>query len=288
MNPSPESADHFADEFAYRLPWPVDSAFPGSHASRYTGDGQRFRGLSPLLRHPDPRRLDLRASLRDPFEQLQVRVMQARSRAQVFVAADLSASMGSGAKLALLRRIAVACAWSAARSGDSFGFAAGAEQLREDLLLREARGLHVADELQRRLAGVAAAGANCRALLEIAALLPRRRALVFLLSDFFLPPPLLADILASLDRHAVVPIVIEQSADHTLPARFGLSLVRDRESGESRLLVLTRALRRRVEQSYARWREEIATICERSGALPFHVRDRFDAARLTDYFLRQA
>ena len=113
-----DDAAHFLDEFRYRLPWAVDSAFPGTHASRHAGDAQRFRGLAPLMRHPDPRRLDLRASLRDPFETLQVRVMQARSRCQVFVAADLSASMGSGGKLALLRRIAVACAWSAARSGD--------------------------------------------------------------------------------------------------------------------------------------------------------------------------
>ncbi|MGE3772718.1 MAG: DUF58 domain-containing protein [Gammaproteobacteria bacterium] len=283
-----DPGSYAGDEFSYRLPWPVDEVFPGTHTSRRGGDGQRFRAFGPLLRYPDPRRIDLRASLRDPFRELQVRVMQARVRGQVFVAADLSASMGSGGKHALLCRIAVACAWSATRRGDGFGFAAGAEELDEHLSMRNATGLHVAADLQQRLAATRPGGASCHAWRDLAPLLPRRRALVFLLSDFFLPAALLEDVLDSLARHWVVPVVIGETRDRDLPQGFGLGLVRDRESGAARLLVLTARLRRRVQAGYDAWRDELAAICLRRGAAPFHVRDRFDAAQLTDYFVQQA
>lgn len=276
------------DEFYYRLPWSADDVFPGTHASRRGGDGQRFLAFGPLLRHPDPRRIDLRASLRDPFGDLQVRVTQARVRGHVFVAADLSASMASGGKYALLCKVASACAWSATRCGDSFGFAAGADRLDEALSMRNTTGLHVAAELRRRLAAAQPAGVDCRAWLDLAALLPRRRALVFLLSDFFLPAALLDDVLGSLARHCVVPVVIGETRDRDLPPGFGLSLVRDRESGESRLLVLTSRLRQRVRAGYDAWLEELTRVCQHRGTAPFHVRDRFDPALMTEYFVQQA
>lgn len=288
MNPAHRHGDDTPDEFYYRLPWQVESAFPGFHASRHSGAGERFRGLSPLLRHPDPRRIDLRASLRDPFGNLQVRIMQQRSRSNVFVIADLSASMASGNKLALLRQIAVACAWSASRTGDSFGFAACAETVRDELLLTRSSGLHVAAELRRRLDRLAAGGTHAESLRLVAGLLPRQRTLVFLISDFFLPQPLLDATLASLARHMIVPIVIERSAEANLPDRFGLCLVRDRESGSRRLLLLTRSLRRRARDGYQRWRDSVEATCLRHGAAPFHVRDCFIATRLTDYFLQRA
>lgn len=282
-----ESSAHSLDEFTYRLPRPVDEALPGIHPSRHAADGYRFRTFAPLLRHPDPRRIDLRASLRDPFGELQVRVMQARARGQVFVAADLSASIGSGRKFALLRRIATACAWSAARAGDAFGFAAGSDRLDARLSIRGARGPHVAADLSQRLATVRPAGVSCRAWRELAGVLPRRRTLVFLLSDFFLPSTLLEEVLDSLARHWVVPIVIEESRDRSLSQSFGLSLVHDRETGASRLLLVTSRLRQRVRRSYEAWRTEIVAVCRRRGVAPFHVIDRFDAAELSNYFAQR-
>jgi len=283
-----DPAAYAADEFTYRLPWPVDDVFPGTHNSRRGGDGQRFLGFGPLLRHPNPQRIDLRASLRDPFGELQVRMMQSRVRSQVFVAADLSASMGSGDKFRLMCRIATACAWSATRRGDSFSFAAGAERLDETLSMRNATGQHVAAELQQRLAVTRAEGADCRAWCDLAPLLPHRRALVFLLSDFFLRSSLLEQVLESLARHWVVPIVITETRDRELPQRRGLGLLRDRETGGSRLLVLTARLRERVRAGHDAWRDELAAICLRRGVAPFYVRDRFDAAQLTDYFVQLA
>jgi len=84
-------------EVHYRVGGPVRGHFPGHHRSTRGESGFEFRGHAPLLDAPDPRRLDLHASLRDPFGQWRVRVYRQRMSVPVAVVADLSASMGFAA-----------------------------------------------------------------------------------------------------------------------------------------------------------------------------------------------
>src|SRR6202051_141067 len=51
-------------EFHYRLPMRAGGSRPGSHPGSSFGAGQAFAMHARLFDHPDPRRLDLRASLR--------------------------------------------------------------------------------------------------------------------------------------------------------------------------------------------------------------------------------
>ena len=52
-----------------------------------------FDRLVSLVENPDPRRLDIRASLRDPFEQWRVREFRQKAAIPVMAILDLSASM---------------------------------------------------------------------------------------------------------------------------------------------------------------------------------------------------
>ena len=52
-------------EFHYRLPYRVGGWRPGAHPGTRLGAGQEFVSYMSLYDRPDPRRLDLRASLRD-------------------------------------------------------------------------------------------------------------------------------------------------------------------------------------------------------------------------------
>ena len=54
-------------ELHYRLDAPALGHFPGHHRSPHGEGGFEFRGHAPLMDAPDPRRLDLHASLRDAF-----------------------------------------------------------------------------------------------------------------------------------------------------------------------------------------------------------------------------
>ena len=113
------------NEIHYKIPWRATSSFPGYHSSQQKGGGLQFRNHVPLIDAPDPRRFDIRASLRDPFEQIRVRVYQQTSSISVYVIADLSASMsfkGQRSKMEVLADFVSSMSYSAYRTGDTFGF----------------------------------------------------------------------------------------------------------------------------------------------------------------------
>jgi uncharacterized protein (DUF58 family) len=60
--------------------------------------GIEFAGHSNLIDYPDPRRIDIRQSMRDPLEQIYVRIFNQRSTTPVMVVTDLSSSMNYGQK----------------------------------------------------------------------------------------------------------------------------------------------------------------------------------------------
>ena len=80
-------------EFVYRIRWRPQSMRPGAHTSQRSGMGQLFSGYASLLDHPDPRRLDLNASVRDPYGMLYTRVFRQRAAIPVMLLVDRSASM---------------------------------------------------------------------------------------------------------------------------------------------------------------------------------------------------
>ena len=85
-------------EFSYHIGWRSRSRRPGRHKSNQRGMGMEFRGHTTLLAYPDPRRIDIRQTIRDPLEQIHVRLFNQKSVTPVFVLCDLSGSMQYGAK----------------------------------------------------------------------------------------------------------------------------------------------------------------------------------------------
>lgn len=273
-------------EFHYRIPWRARGSYPGHHRGSAGSGGFEFRGHAPLGRAPDPRRFDLRASLRDPFGHLQFRVFHQRSSIPVYVIADLSASMNFGHKPTILKQFTAASGYSAFRSGDPFGFIGCHRQIVSELFqpLTRARGAGVA--LSGRLAAFRPDGAVSTALSQASALLTGGRALVFLLSDFYFPIPLLEQTLATLGQHTVIPVIIRdrrETQTDTLP-RYGLIRVRDAETGTERTVMLRPALRTKLLRR-AEWRETCLNRCFATrGLRPLTLTDRFEADQVTRYF----
>lgn len=275
-------------EFHYTVAWRAPGIHPGSHRSGQLGGGHEFAGHAPFIANPDPRHLDIRASLHDPFGQPMVRQFRQRSAIPVFVIADLSASMGfrgTGSKLETLAQFTAAAAWSAYRQGDRFGFIAADESIRWDLLLPLRVHKGAAPELYERLRGLEPAGRSALALNEVALHLGKQRALVFLVSDFHFPLERLDGLLDSLTRHDVVPVALWDSAEYERLPNWGLVYVEDPETGEKRRLFMRPSLREKFKEAFAARREALTRLCARRGRAPFFVVDRFDAEALTRYFL---
>jgi hypothetical protein len=276
-----------APEIHYRIGNPALGHFPGAHRSRRGDSGFEFRGHANLLDAPDPRRLDLHASLRDPFGQWAVRIYSQRKSIPVAVVADLSASMGFEGvqrKLDVLADFVDSLAWSAWRTGDSFGFVGCDAAVREDLLVPQSRSRAASGALAETLRGLRLEGRSANGLQLAHRHLPQRRSLVFLVSDFHLPLHEVQAVLASLAHHDLVPVVVWDAQEFALSAPRGLAQVLDPETGRQRLVWWRPALRAQWEAGHAQRREALLQVFRAQRLSPLFVEGAFDADAVTRHF----
>jgi uncharacterized protein (DUF58 family) len=276
-----------AHQFHYRIPWRTSMLTPGFHHSRRAGVGHDFRGYAHLLRHPDPRRLDLRASLRDPFENLVVRTFYQRSAIRVYAIADLSASMafvGRARKFQLVMEFIGILANSVYRTGDAFGFIGCDHRAREELFMPASRRRGAAFELGKRLTRLEPRAPSALGLADASRFLPPERTLVFLISDFHLSLDFIETVLGGLCRHDVVPVVFWDAQEYTDLPPWGLARLRDLETGRARTIFLRPALRQRFQETYEEWRRQLIQTFVAHGREPFFLEDRVDVSALTQYF----
>jgi hypothetical protein len=300
------SSDHAARhghepaEFHYKLPQRYGGQRPGAHHGSSLGAGQQFAAHRRLLDHPDPRRIDLRASLRDVNGDWLVRIARQRVAVPVHALVDVSASMRFGArrpKLAVVADLVEALGHSAFRAGDPVGLLAFDEAEREDLFLpaRHSRGVgSVMAEMLRASAAqrphVKPQAADPLAgLRHCAARLAGRRGLVFLVSDFHgMAVPDLAELLDLLSPSVVLPVLVWDPAEAAPPEADALLAVSDAETGVRRTLWLRPTLREDWRGAVAARRAALHALFDARALPPFELIDsegRFDAEALTRHFM---
>ena len=225
-------------EFHYRSPYRVPGWRTGSHEGTGPGDGLAFASHLRLQDHPDPRRLDLRASIASLHPGWLVRVNRQRAAMTVRLLVDVSASMrfGTPSKLQVVADFAQALGQSAFRVGDAVGMAAFDRSERPELRVPAWRHRGMGGMLASLLLESRGGAGGIEGLREAAALLAGRGGIVFLASDFQWPLAGLGDVLDGLAPAHVVPLVAWNSAEVEPPVRDGLALLSDAETGRSRAL----------------------------------------------------
>ena len=275
------------EEFHYRLNWRASGALPGHHRSAQIGEGVDFHSHASLFDRPDPRRLDLRASVRDPMKQLLVRVFRQRAAVPVYALADLSASMGFSGharKLDLMAEFIASLGYSAYRSGDPFGFIGCDSAIRSDFYQPLSRAKAAGADMAQRLIAMEAMAAGSGGLLDAAQLTGGRRALVFLVSDFHFPSALLEQVLQALGRHQIVPVVLVDGMEYdNLPA-FGIARVLDPETGHQRTLLIRSTLRQRLRSAFLKRFDDLNRTFAAHGTEAIWIRDEFHPDEVTRYF----
>lgn len=275
-----------ATEFQYRVPWRAVSYHPGSHPGIQRGSGYELHGIAPLHVSGDPRRFDLRASLRDPFGRLLVRVFKQRSIVPVFVLADVSASMsfvGKTCKFDLLIEFVNSLAYSAFRVGDPFAFIACDTVVRDELSLPLSRARGAGTLVAERLRRWAPSGPDATGLLAGAERLTGSRALVFVVSDFHLPIDLLRRMLERLCPHAVVPVVLVDTGEGRIPGR-GITHLYDPETRARRTVLLRRSWARRFENRLIEHRNQLIHCFADYDLRPLYLIDEFEPEAVSRYF----
>jgi len=271
--------------FHYRIASPSPSVFPGSHPGRMVASGQLFQRHEPLIASPDPRRLDLRASMLNLFEDYQVRVYRQHSVLDVVLLADLSASMAGQRQLVLDALASIAA--SALTVGDRFHFAgcdSGGALRGLPVVYREPGGIAL---LMRRLQQhrFSPGQPQWPAVLPV---LPPRRGLVFLLTDGHFALAAWRQLLSRLQGHAVVPLLAWRDFDYLDLPRWGLVSFQDAESGRYRTVWMRPALKHAIVEAYTERKRQLRGLCRTHGAEPLFLAAPYRAAHMQQYFLARA
>jgi len=276
------------EDIYYRVDWRAGfGLLPGAHPGTLTGSGGDFTRHVPLYEEPEPRRLDVRASLSDPWRRFLVRSTRQKATVPVYVLADLSASMGYQGyyrKLDALADLTASLAWSAQRAGDPFGFIGCNQSVHRQTLLPLTRAARTGIEIAKQLRAIDVGSAGGPAFVEGANLVSGKRSLVFLVSDFYFPLDLLADALKALSRHRVVPVMLSDTAAQTPPAKVGLSWLRDVESKRSRLVVLRARSGESFSHQFSKHLDGVRALTEAAGYPLLGLDHGFEARRLNRYF----
>ena len=275
------------EEFHYRLPRRFAGWRPGLHPGLSLGAGQEFVSHARLHDRPDPRRLDLRASLRDLRGDWLVRVHRQRVSTPVYAVVDVSASMHFGStrtKLQVAADFTEALGQSAFRAGDAVGMLAFDAQERTDLFVPAVHSRGAGGLMASALASCTGAAGAIAGLEQAILRLAGRSGLIFLVSDFHWQLDGLGRVLDSLTRAFVVPMVVWDPAEIQPPSQRGLMILHDAESGAERTFWLRSSLRERWRDSVERRRAELNAVFSARAIRPFYVCGRFDSEALSQYF----
>lgn len=266
----------------YRLPWQTVSVHPGAHPGQMIGAGHLFKRHEPLVASPDPRRIDLRATVLDPFSGYRVRVYQQPSTVNVYLIADLSASMSHASKKPALIRFLLTAAHSAFSYGDRFGFIGCEGNVIRPWLIPSCQQLGPVTALAEQLEASRFVGA-AEGLLQASAYLPSSRSLVFLLSDCHFPLQQLRAVLATLQLHDVIPLVLWDQEEHTRLPDWGLVSFQDMENHARRTLLMRPALRRKIIDGYQRRQHELRRCFRSFGKEPLFIAENYTTQSINRY-----
>ncbi len=275
----------------YRLDWRAAGVRIGAHRGKVEGAGGLFRDHDLLVRSQDPRRIDLRMSLRDPFGNLYVKRFEQKTSITVYALVDLSASMGfagSVDKMDVVANLCGALAASVRRIGDSFGLIGCDETILPKFLLPATRSRGTEADMVADLRAYLPAGHGAEGLLEGAAYLAGRRKLVFVISDFYWPRDLMEAVFEALSAHDVIPIVLRDPRETRDLPRYGLVSLADLETGRQRLYVMRPSLRAALMHEEAVAAKALRALAVRYGRPPFQVMGRVDWDKFGAYLMGEA
>jgi len=238
----------------------------GDYRSIFRGQGMEFTDLRPYVEGDDTRRIDWNvfARTRSPF----VKVFSEERELLVLLMVDLSGSLRFGSlnltKAERTAEVAAVLALAAAGSNDRVGLLTFSDRVHE--YHPPVKGRMHALSLVRRILDLpdSQSHADLDAALAFSGRLLKRRALVFIISDFRFPSGsrLLS---AAVGRHDVVGVHIFDPRELLLPS-MGRVRFRDPESGVEKVVDTdSSAWRKRFTEEVRREQEAREELCRRTG-----------------------
>lgn len=274
-------------QFFYNIHWRSKAYQAGATLTNHHGNGSDFAGFASLLACPDPKRIDIRASVRTVPRQWLVRTYLERAAIRVYAIVDVSSSMffqgmapsetvdnTAGNLRQQVTEFVSSLAWSANRQGDAFGMCAADTSVQPAWQVLPTFQPGTAQAVARQVtrywqqeAG-RTEGREASAMPAAMEAVGAQRALVFLISDFYWPEALLQQTLAAGQHHDLVPVVLrDRTATEAMPG-FGWARLRDMETGAERSWMLRRGLHQQIVAHAEQQKSALNTQFQRCGTRP--------------------
>lgn len=236
----------------------VQDTLAGGYHSVFKGRGMAFSEVRPYQAGDEIRAIDWNVTARmgEPF----VKVFTEERELTALIAVDRSASQDAGlapqAKAEVSAEIAALLVFSALENGDRAGLLLFTDRIERYVPPRRGKkhGLRLITEtlaFQPR-----GRGTDIAAALEHVMSAQRRKAVVFVVSDFLALTDWEAPLAVLSRRHDVVPVVVSDPVEEKLPDVGGLWPLTDAESGETVMLDLSDGQTHAAYQLHAKERAE--------------------------------
>lgn len=269
----------------------VDDRLAGGYRSSFRGQGLEFDEIRAYEPGDDVRAIDWNVTARTGYPQVK-RFVEERQLTVVFLV-DVSGSLsfGSGARTKAERAAELCCLLSlvSLRNRDDVGLVLFSDRVLKTLPPRKGRGaaMRIVREVLAA-GGAAGGGTDLKGALEWFCAAQKRRAVVFLVSDFQAEGWEKA-LGAAARRHDVVCCAVSDPAERALPAAGPVEL-EDPETGETVWADLSSAAVRRAWAAGAAARDAaLRSALRRSGAdALFFGEDSDPVPELRAFFGRRA
>ncbi|MES2500598.1 MAG: DUF58 domain-containing protein [Pseudomonadota bacterium] len=281
------SDEFYAKPFEYLVPWKSQSLQLGQHRGSQRGLGLEYRGNANLIDYPDARRMDIRQTLRDPFEQVQVRQFNQESTTPIYALCDLSSSMqfkSNQRKLDKAIEISIAVANSAYLAGDVFSFIGYNSHVLEDFTLPLSRNFHQANETIAQLHDYQKMHVGCEGIADVPNFLGQNRGLVFWISDFHMPLAIIEKTLIALSAHQVIPIVLWDDSEYKKLPKFGFGTMIDPETGLNKTLFFRDEVRAKFLSAFSERRHALEALFLKSESPALFMNADYKPETMTHYF----
>ena len=264
--------------FDYKTPFLLNALRESEHRSKRQGPGSDFYKKSAFLTDPNPARIDLAMSVTDPFESIYVKSFRQRSKLDVLTLVDGSDSMTIEGKSDLTALAEQSIALSVAYRNDNYQSYIMGQVIQAITDNAPLSRYYETLDFETTPPNTAEAFANTESLL------PRRRALIFLVSDFHWPQEKLSRVLNSLSGHYLVPIVIWRSAEYRHYPLWRFVQIHDAENGENRLIFVTPKQKRLIESTFEDRKIFLNKQFQKHNCRAFWMIDQFSAQQLSEFF----
>jgi uncharacterized protein (DUF58 family) len=264
----------------------VNQQLAGQYHSVFKGRGMSFDEVRLYSPGDDPRTIDWNVTARTGSPH--VKVYTEERELTVLILMDMSGNMGFGTRGALkvrvAARLAAMVASSAIKNGDRVGLICFGDGVQRYVPPKKGKVhvLRIIDEILRFKGDRSAA--NLSEVLEFANRVMRRKAVVFLISDFLSDNADRA-LHITAQRHDLIPLVLTDPAEEKM-AQCGLVSIQDLGSSEVSFFDFGGQGAKQYERAQLKRKQVLESLFKKFGLSHISVKtdDKDHAAPLLNYF----